>query len=206
MVENEQDRRGNNGNKTVQFKKKFVTYVRPLKMNTSPQNDAVPRKETRSERERLADLASTWGFGIAEVTGDGNCLFAAVALQLQQIMALNEDKQSLLMSHLQEQVGIDISSSIVDIGNILRQKVVQELKGPPVDFYQSFLPDDVNIFLEADRFRFGNIFRSSRRSNTSSNCKRYTNTFVCVKSKLFDSCDDISRKYGACLRSRLPGV
>ena len=124
--------------------KKMVTYVRPLQIKKSLENERVPQAGTRNERERLTKLASTWGFDIVEVTGDGNCLFTAVALQLQQMMNLNAHEQSLLMSHLKEQVGIDISSSIVDIGSILRRKVVQELKGERVDFYQSFLTNDVN--------------------------------------------------------------
>ena len=49
-------------------------------------------------------------------------------------------------------MGIDTSTSINDIAGILRSKVVQELKGERVDFYQSFLPSDINFFSEADRF------------------------------------------------------
>ena len=100
----------------------------------------------------FTELASSWGFDIVEVTGDGNCLFAAVAMQLQQMMTLNARNQSLLMSHLAEQMGIDTSTSINDIASILRGKVVQELKGERVDFYQSFMPSDITFFSETDRF------------------------------------------------------
>ena len=52
-------------------------------------------------------------------------------------MSLNAllGNESLLMSHLAEQVGIDTSTSINDIGSILTSKVVQELKRERVDFY-----------------------------------------------------------------------
>ena len=139
------------GPKLFNFKK-IVTYVRPLKTKALMENETVAGDPTKSDRKRLTELASTWGFDIVEVTGDGNCLFTAVAMQLQQMMSLNAHNESLLMSHLAEQMGIDTSTSINDIGNILRSKVVQELKGERVDFYQSFLPSDVNFFSEADRF------------------------------------------------------
>ena len=92
-----------------------------------------PNKKVRENG--LTELASTWGFDIAEVTGEGNCLFMAVAMQLQQMMSMNAHNESFLMSHLAEQVGIDTSTSINDIGSILTSKVVQELKGKRVDFY-----------------------------------------------------------------------
>ena len=139
------------GPKLFNFKK-IVTYVRPLKTKALMENETVAGEKTKSDRKRLTELASTWGFDIVEVTGDGNCLFTAVAMQLQQMMSLNAHNESLLMSHLAEQMGIDTSTSINDIGSILRSKVVQELKGERVDFYQSFLPSDVNFFSEADRF------------------------------------------------------
>ena len=103
------------------------------------ENETVAGDPTKSERKRLTELASTCGFDNVEVTGDSNCLFMAVAMPLQQMMNLNAHNESLLMSHLAEQMGIDTSTSINDIGSILRSKVVQELKGERVDFYQSFL-------------------------------------------------------------------
>ena len=139
------------GPKLFNFKK-IVTYVRPLKTKALMENGTVAGKATKSEKKRLTELASSWGFDIVEVTGDGNCLFAAVAMQLQQMMTLNARNQSLLMSHLAEQMEIDTSTSINDIASILRSKVVQELKGERVDFYQSFLPSDITFFAEADRF------------------------------------------------------
>lgn len=147
------------GTKLFNFKK-LITYVRPLKMRASPEIDTVHNEAaTTNERKRLTELASTWGFGIVEVTGDGNCLFTAVATQLQQMLSLNaRDKPSLLMSHLKEQVGIDVSSSVSYISSILRRQVVQELKGERVEYYQSFLPSEVNIISEADRFRQSGTF------------------------------------------------
>ena len=132
--------------------KAIVTYVRSLKTKALMENETVAGDPTKSERKRLTELASTWGFDIVEVTGDSNCLFMAVAMQLQQMMSLNAYNESLLMSHLAEQMGIDTSASINDIGSILRSKVVQELKGERVDFYQSFLPSDENFLWEADCF------------------------------------------------------
>ena len=74
------------------------------------ESETVAGGPTKSERKRLTELASTWGFDIVEVTGDGNCLFMAVAMQLQQMVSLNAHNESLLMSHLAEQVGIDTST------------------------------------------------------------------------------------------------
>ena len=79
---------GKTGPKLFNFKK-IVTYVRPLKTKALMENETVAGFPTKSERKRLAELASTWGFDIAEVTGDGNCLFMTVAMQLQQMMSLN---------------------------------------------------------------------------------------------------------------------
>ena len=118
----------------------------------TPLLSAKALKKSESESKRLTELALTWGFHIVEVKGDGNYLFMAVGMQLRQMMSLNAHNESLLMSHRAEQMGIDTSTSINDIGSILRSKVVQELKGERVDFYQSFLPSDVNFFSEADRF------------------------------------------------------
>ena len=97
------------GPKLFNFKK-IVTYVRPLKTKALMENETVAEDRTKSERKRLTELASTWGFDIVEVTGDGNCLFMAVAMQLQQMVSLNAHNESLLMSHLAEQVGIDTST------------------------------------------------------------------------------------------------
>ena len=121
-------------------------------------NETVAEDPTKSERKRLTELASTWGFDIVEVTGDSNCLFMAVAMPLQQMMNLNAYNESLLMSHLAEQMGIDTSTSINDIGSILRSKVVQELKGERVDFYQSFL----KLF-----FFFAEAFKNTRKFKIS---------------------------------------
>ena len=89
------------------------------------ENETVAEDRTKSERKRLTELASTWGFDI----------FMVVAMQLQQMVSLNAHNESLFMSHLEEQVGRDTSTSINDIGSILTIKVVQELKGEGVDFY-----------------------------------------------------------------------
>ena len=121
------------------------------------ENETVAGDPTKSERKRLTELASTWGFDIVEVTGDSNCLFMAVATPLQQMMSLNAYNESLLMSHLAEQMGVDTSTSINDIGSILRSKVVQELKGEQVDFYKSFL----KLFL------FGEAFKNTRKFKIS---------------------------------------
>ena len=112
------------GPKLFNFKK-IVTYVRPLKTKALMENETVAEDRTKSERKRLTELASTWGFDI----------FMVVAMQLQQMVSLNAHNESLFMSHLAEQVGRDTSTSINDIGSILTIKVVQELKGEGVDFY-----------------------------------------------------------------------
>ena len=75
-------------------------FTIPLKTKALMENETVAGDPTKSERKRLTELASTWGFDIVEVTGDGNCLFIAVAMQLQQMMSLNAHNESLLMSHV----------------------------------------------------------------------------------------------------------
>ena len=62
--------------------KKIITYVRPLKTKALMENETVAGDPTKSDRKRLTGLASTWGFDIVEVTGDGNCLFTAVAIAI----------------------------------------------------------------------------------------------------------------------------
>ena len=64
------------------------------------ESETVAGGPTKSERKRLTELASTWGFDI----------FMVVAMQLQQMVSLNAHNESLLMSHLAEQVGIDTST------------------------------------------------------------------------------------------------
>ena len=44
----------------------------------APVLSAKALKKSESERKRLTELASTWGFDIVEVNGDGNCLFIRV--------------------------------------------------------------------------------------------------------------------------------
>lgn len=91
--------------------------------------------EFDSHSKRLNDVLSAWNFKSMSVPGDGNCLFTAVAVNLQKVASKSKDLADQLQS-----LGIQVSKdSIQDIIKKLRKAVVDELLGNNTAEYQSFL-------------------------------------------------------------------
>jgi len=103
---------------------------------------------------RITDIASSWGFQINEIEGDGNCLFTAVATQIVHLL---NDQDPLYSEHLRD---LDFTNTMthIEIARKLRCKVVEELQGDRVELYQSFLSSSVDIVVEAERFRESGTF------------------------------------------------
>ena len=103
--------------------------------------------EFDSHSKRLNDILSTWNFKSMSVPGDGNCLFMAVAVNLQNLASKSKD----LSDHLQS-LGIQVhEDSVQDIIKKLRKAVVDELLGNNTAEYQSFLSHE-QLSTQAQRF------------------------------------------------------
>ena len=64
-----------------------------------PPQQSISSKENdfTAHTKRLHDVLSSWNFKSLSVPGDGNCLFTAVAMNLQNLATKNKD----LSDHLQ---------------------------------------------------------------------------------------------------------
>lgn len=109
----------------------------------------IPMKENESDahRKRLNDVLSMWNFKGLSVPGDGNCLFTAVAVNLQHLATKSKD----LSDHLQS-LGIQVcEDGVPNIIKKLRKSVVDELLGSNTTEYQSFLSHE-QLPTQAQRF------------------------------------------------------
>ncbi len=101
----------------------FKTY---LSQNTTD-NHAKPTASTamatetsiRDDRERLGEIASSFGFSILPVTGDGNCFFRAVAFQILQILTSKSCPENI-SKNLQVH-GINEKTNADELSAYLRQ-------------------------------------------------------------------------------------
>ena len=110
--------------------------------------------------QRLHDLAVTWGFSIVEIPKNGDCLFTAVAFQLQQLFSAIKGN-SATKSHFQ-QLGIRSEQSLVEIAGLLRNLVVDEWTGSFAGDYYDFFHGDSkdNYVQQAESFRISGTFAS----------------------------------------------
>lgn len=110
--------------------------------------------------QRLQHLAAAWGFSIVEIPKNGDCLFTAVAFQLQQLFSSIEE-DSVIKSHLQ-QLGISSEESLAEITGLLRNLVVDEWTGSFAGDYYDFFHGDSkdNYVQQAESFRISGTFAS----------------------------------------------
>jgi hypothetical protein len=103
----------------------------------------------RNDKERLGNIASSFGFSILPVTGDGNCFFRAVAFQVLQILTSKSCPENIsqnLQAHrINEQRNAD------ELSEYLRQLMVDEFQNNPQDYCSFF--EDIDIYLESEKFR-----------------------------------------------------
>ena len=111
------------------------------------QSISLKDNEFDSHSKRLNDVLSAWNFKSMSVPGDSNCLFTAVAVNLQKVASKSKDLADQLQS-----LGIQVSKdSIQDIIKKLRKAVVDELLGNNTAEYQSFLSQE-QLSTEAQHF------------------------------------------------------
>ena len=103
----------------------------------------------RSDKERLANIASSFGFSILPVTGDGNCFFRAVAFQLLQILTSKSCPQNI--SENLQAYGINDQTNADELSKYLRQLTVDEFQKNP-QHYSSFF-EGIDIYTESEKFR-----------------------------------------------------
>lgn len=110
--------------------------------------------------QRLHDLAVTWRFSIVKIPKNGDCLFTAVAFQLQQLFSAIKGN-SATKSHFQ-QLGIRSEQSLVEIAGLLRNLVVDEWTGSFAGDYYDFFHGDSkdNYVQQAESFRISGTFAS----------------------------------------------
>ena len=110
--------------------------------------------------QRLHHLAAAWGFSIVEIPKNGDCLFTAVAFQLQQLFSVIEE-DSVTKSYLQK-LGIRSEQSLAEIASLLRNLVVDEWTGSFAgDYYDFFHGNSKNNYVQqAESFRISGTFAS----------------------------------------------
>ncbi|KXJ16275.1 uncharacterized protein LOC114574761 [Exaiptasia diaphana] len=118
----------------------------------------VPQTTSREEgklgdsddmKTKIKNIATSWGFECQPVIGDGNCLFTSVATQLSNLAL---DVNDGLTAHLIN-MGFHENLSVNEIAIHLRNKVVEELQGEREEYYQQFLPINVDVVVEAEQLR-----------------------------------------------------
>ena len=127
---------------TDNYAKSTATTAMPMATETSVRND----------KERLGNIASSFGFSILPVTGDGNCFFRAVAFQVLQILTSKSCPENIsqnLQAHGIEQTNAD------ELSEYLRQLTVDEFQNNPQDYCSFF--EDIDIYLESEKFRMANL-------------------------------------------------
>ena len=62
---------------------KMLTFKKYMSLSSGTKN---PDPQAMNAKERLENLATSFGFTVVQITGDGNCFFRAVAFQLLQIL------------------------------------------------------------------------------------------------------------------------
>ena len=99
--------------------------------------------------ERLANLATSFGFTVVQITGDGNCFFRAVAFQLLQILLTSSCPESLRV-HIRS-LGFNEQIDVEDLASKLRELVVDEWQENSQEYIPFF--ENMDMQLESERFR-----------------------------------------------------
>jgi hypothetical protein len=126
------------------------TYLSSGSSSTMKKTDS----STMNDRERLGNIATSFGFTIIPITGDGNCFFRAVAFQLLQFLLSSSCPENLHI-HLQS-LGINNEISIKELSQRLRQIVVEEWRENPQEYIPFF--ENIDMQLESERFRTSGEF------------------------------------------------
>ena len=106
--------------------------------NHSPQDDTVE------------NIATSWGFNVLDIPGDGNCFFTAVAFHVHQLISNRSSESSMVRNHV-ESIGITGDQTIPCLAKFLRRLVVEEWTGAFRSEYQAFL---TNVAIEDEAHAF----------------------------------------------------
>ena len=108
-----------------------------------------PDAQAMNAEERLANLATSFGFTVVQITGDGNCFFRAVAFQLLQILLTSSCPESLRV-HIRS-LGFNEQIDVEDLASKLRELVVDEWQENSQEYIPFF--ENMDMQLESERFR-----------------------------------------------------
>ena len=127
----------------------FKTYL-------SSRIDCMENSPDMSEFEcdRLQNLASSFGFSIVQVSGNGNCFFRAVAFQLSHILS-SPSCPDILRNHMQNH-GIENHLTVEQITTRLRELIVSEWQENELS-YSSFF-ERIDMHAESEQFRISGEF------------------------------------------------
>ena len=100
----------------------------------------------KDDRERLGKIASSFGFSILPVTGDGNCFFRAVAFQILQILTSKSCPENI-SKNLQVHGIYNEQTNADELSAYLRQLTVDEFQKNPQDYCSFF--NDIDMYLES---------------------------------------------------------
>ena len=108
-----------------------------------------PDPQAMNAKERLENLATSFGFTVVQITGDGNCFFRAVAFQLLQILLTSSCPESLRV-HIRS-LGFNEQIDVEDLASKLRELVVDEWQENSQEYIPFF--ENMDMQLESERFR-----------------------------------------------------
>ena len=118
-----------------------------------------PSSETidNMHSERLENVLASWNFQQVKIPGDGNCLFASVALHLQTVLPSLNSSHPLQAIIDSLEIAITPTTTLESIILSLRKSVVNEWLGEHSQYYSRFLTlaqleNEAACFLESGEF------------------------------------------------------
>ena len=99
------------------------------------------------------DRLSEYGLVLTPVVRDGNCFFHSVSMNI-----ISDPDQ---WNNLLTRIGIDDELGIGSLSMKLRQEFVQEILGEHREFYESFIPSNLDYCTEASKFLQDGFYASS---------------------------------------------
>ena len=139
---------------TAQLKAHDLPFMNLIVSNLNPCDFSTTAHtfDASVHEQRLQNVLGSWNFKRIPVTGDGNCLFYAIAFSLLQLM-----QTGALPSHVVQILHIVQDMTINQLAKQLRTAVVGEWLGENSAHYESFLThsqlqQEAQMFTESGHF------------------------------------------------------
>lgn len=118
--------------------------------------DTVGDKSYATHHNILSGHLEAFGLEQVEIRGDGNCFFSSVAFQLLKLFSSDESRGHVI-DHFAN-IGLTSDMCVQSLSIVLRNMVVEEWRGNAAAQYASFLPNEVDYFMEVARFESEGVF------------------------------------------------